>query len=482
MPEAWLPLLRGLVSRRATILITGGTGTGKTTLMKALLAECGASERIVTVEEVRELGMLGLANHVSLVSREANVEGNGRGGIAGTGEGHAAHASGPCGAGRMPGRGDRRSVACAELRASRRYDDAARRRRGPCAGTDGSLGTYWRGLAPQALAMLTAGAFDVVLHLERRNGRRYIGQIGCLMYDRGSLVRRADRRVGWPPRRVCAGMGAVPAAMDGGGVMTGWAVCAAVAVAAAVATAWRPSAVWQIATAEGCGGGGNAGAGTPTGEGMGEFLAQVRGRPCAAVGTVQEALGSHGRYPFATRSITVARMAAVLRRTRNRDETMRQVESMAFEFTAVCRLRRAFGLRDGALPRRGGRRLSTAAHDGGPAPQRLRHAVGHGPGCCRRCRSSTVAMGMLLGADPVGFLLGSAGRDGVSGTGRGLLSDWSGVGCALCSKMRGIHDDGVVDVGVRRSQWAAWRGCCWSDAMAGCRTADRRRRCGRTPP
>ena len=81
MPEAWLPLLRGLVSRRATILITGGTGTGKTTLMKALLAECGASERIVTVEEVRELGMLGLANHVSLVSREANVEGAGAVGL-----------------------------------------------------------------------------------------------------------------------------------------------------------------------------------------------------------------------------------------------------------------------------------------------------------------------------------------------------------------------------------------------------------------
>ena len=34
MPKTWLPLLRGLVSRRATILITGGTGTGKTTLMK----------------------------------------------------------------------------------------------------------------------------------------------------------------------------------------------------------------------------------------------------------------------------------------------------------------------------------------------------------------------------------------------------------------------------------------------------------------
>ncbi len=66
------------------------------------------------------------------------------------------------------------------------------------------------GLAPQALAMLTAGAFDVVLHLERRNGRRYIGQIGCLVYDRGSLSgvpiaawdgRRAAYAPEWEPFR-----------------------------------------------------------------------------------------------------------------------------------------------------------------------------------------------------------------------------------------------------------------------------------------
>lgn len=55
-PAAWLPTFVGLVRKHATVLITGGTGVGKTTLLKALLAQCDVNERIVTVEEVRELG------------------------------------------------------------------------------------------------------------------------------------------------------------------------------------------------------------------------------------------------------------------------------------------------------------------------------------------------------------------------------------------------------------------------------------------
>ncbi|MCB5521174.1 Flp pilus assembly complex ATPase component TadA, partial [Erysipelatoclostridium ramosum] len=54
-PAGWISVLSGLVSKRAAVLITGGTGVGKTTLAKALLAQCDANDRIVTVEEVREL-------------------------------------------------------------------------------------------------------------------------------------------------------------------------------------------------------------------------------------------------------------------------------------------------------------------------------------------------------------------------------------------------------------------------------------------
>ena len=48
--------LRAAVSGRENILVAGGTGTGKTTLTNALLAEIsGTSDRIVLIEDTREL-------------------------------------------------------------------------------------------------------------------------------------------------------------------------------------------------------------------------------------------------------------------------------------------------------------------------------------------------------------------------------------------------------------------------------------------
>src|SRR5487761_1473833 len=49
-------LLRGAVASRKNILVAGGTGTGKTTLTNALLAEiAGTSDRVVLIEDTREL-------------------------------------------------------------------------------------------------------------------------------------------------------------------------------------------------------------------------------------------------------------------------------------------------------------------------------------------------------------------------------------------------------------------------------------------
>src|SRR5690606_21851416 len=76
VPPAWEPLLRGLVARRASVLVSGGTGTGKTTLLAALLALVPPDERIVCVEEARELD----PDHphvVPLTARRPNVEGAG---------------------------------------------------------------------------------------------------------------------------------------------------------------------------------------------------------------------------------------------------------------------------------------------------------------------------------------------------------------------------------------------------------------------
>lgn len=69
--------LEQLVRDRANMLITGGTGTGKTTLLAALLSQVGAGERIVTIEDVAELRPRH-PHHVSLEARQANLEGAGR--------------------------------------------------------------------------------------------------------------------------------------------------------------------------------------------------------------------------------------------------------------------------------------------------------------------------------------------------------------------------------------------------------------------
>lgn len=69
-------VLRAVVARRCTFVVSGGAGTGKTSLLSALLAEADPGERIVIVEDVREL-RVGHPHVVSLQGRAPNVEGAG---------------------------------------------------------------------------------------------------------------------------------------------------------------------------------------------------------------------------------------------------------------------------------------------------------------------------------------------------------------------------------------------------------------------
>jgi len=72
----WLPVLRALIARRCAFVVTGGTGSGKTTLLGALLGAVAPQERLVVVEDVRELAVTH-GHVVRLQSRPANVEGRG---------------------------------------------------------------------------------------------------------------------------------------------------------------------------------------------------------------------------------------------------------------------------------------------------------------------------------------------------------------------------------------------------------------------
>lgn len=73
-PEV-LGLLGRLVEAKYNILISGGTGAGKTTFLNTLSGYIPSSERIITIEDSAELIIQGIENLVSLEARNANVEG-----------------------------------------------------------------------------------------------------------------------------------------------------------------------------------------------------------------------------------------------------------------------------------------------------------------------------------------------------------------------------------------------------------------------
>lgn len=74
--DAMARLLRDYVRARLNILVSGGTGTGKTTLLNVLSTFIDGRERLITIEDTAEL-RLSQPHVIRLETRPANVEGMG---------------------------------------------------------------------------------------------------------------------------------------------------------------------------------------------------------------------------------------------------------------------------------------------------------------------------------------------------------------------------------------------------------------------
>lgn len=69
--------LEGCVKAKVNMVVSGGTSTGKTTLVSILSSAIPQHERVITIENVAELELLNREHWIRLVARGPNVEGRG---------------------------------------------------------------------------------------------------------------------------------------------------------------------------------------------------------------------------------------------------------------------------------------------------------------------------------------------------------------------------------------------------------------------
>lgn len=178
--------LRRAIDSRKNLLITGGTATGKTTLLAALLGLVSKHERIITIEDVAEL-RIAHPHRVALEARKPNSEGVGELGL-----NRLLQESlrmrpdrlvlGECRGAELvtmlAALNTGHDGGAATLHASRLSGVPARLE---------ALGAL-AGLSPAALTRQVAAALHLVVHLERREGgRRVIAAVGRLVLCGESL-------------------------------------------------------------------------------------------------------------------------------------------------------------------------------------------------------------------------------------------------------------------------------------------------------
>jgi pilus assembly protein CpaF len=174
----WQRVLEALVSRRCSFVVTGGTGSGKTTLLGALLGEVDGSERLVIVEDVRELA-IDHPHVIRLQSRPANVEGRGEIGLTSLVRQSLRMRPDRLVVGEVRGAEVREMLAalntgheggCGTLHANTGADVVARFE---------ALGAL-AGLAPTAVHSQLLSAVQVVVHVRRSSGRRFVDTLAVL--------------------------------------------------------------------------------------------------------------------------------------------------------------------------------------------------------------------------------------------------------------------------------------------------------------
>lgn len=192
-----LQALSALIAARRSFLVTGGTGTGKTTILNCLLSVVDLRERVVLVEDAAELR----PDHphvVSLEARPANVEG------------HGALELATLVRQALRMRPDRLVVG--EVRGAEVVDLLAALN----TGHEGGCGTVHAnsahdlparlealavaaGMSREALHSQVAAALDVVVHLRRgRDGHRRLAEIGVLSADATGRV-KVGHALTWNP-------------------------------------------------------------------------------------------------------------------------------------------------------------------------------------------------------------------------------------------------------------------------------------------
>jgi pilus assembly protein CpaF len=193
----WRRVLEALVSRRCSFVVSGGTGSGKTTLLGALLGEVDVCERLVIVEDVRELA-IDHPHVVRLQSRPANVEGRGEIGLTSLVRQSLRMRPDRLVVGEVRGAEVREMLAalntgheggCGTLHANTGADVVARFE---------ALGAL-AGLAPTAVHAQLLSAVQVVVHVRRGSGRRFVDTVAVLARGgdgrpevRSALLRGAD--------------------------------------------------------------------------------------------------------------------------------------------------------------------------------------------------------------------------------------------------------------------------------------------------